>query len=314
MEEIASQGYAVFALGQPGIASGVLFPNGDVVNVDADFIAGPSPVENETNPDIETRYNSMEQRLERDNPFPLRCRDDMLALADFLDDSLNNATSWIGQLIGEESALSLIYMGFSYGGAAAGSAGQEDKRAKGAVNLDGLHQSLDLFGRAIQVPFLTFATEIQLNAYYNEFFYEPLESMGTNPNVTRVAMPENVTHPDLTDLKFLAQELRQALGLDEIVDGPHLHDILVSFCLGFLDTHTGKTLDWAPSQSFSQFNDTKPVDVSYVADWANGLSISPTATPTMSSAPMSIRTMFGSGPGIAVINMMFTIAAALLFW
>lgn len=324
MEEIASFGYAVFALGHPGIASGVLFPNGDVVLVDEEFIAkstNPFDFDNGADLNIEARHNLMEQWLERDDPFPLRCKDDMLALADYLEDSLNNATSWIGQLIGEESTPSLIYMGFSYGGAAAGSAGQEDKRAKGAVNLDGLHRSLDLFGRAIQVPFLTFATETEWSAsnkemfYYNEFFFEPLESMETNPNVTRVGMPDNVTHLDLSDAKFFPLEFRQLLDMDGLVDGPHLHDILVSFCLGFLDTLTGKRLDWTPSQSFSQFNDTKPVNVSYVADWANGLSLSPTVTLAMSSAPMgtSTRTIIGSGPSIAVIVTVYIIAATLLF-
>ena len=77
MEEIASHGYAVFALGYHGIASGVQFPNGDVVNI-AEFLA---PFPNETNADIETRFEVMEQHLEQeqDAGFAGRCRDDMLA-------------------------------------------------------------------------------------------------------------------------------------------------------------------------------------------------------------------------------------------
>ena len=117
MEEIASHGYAVFALGHPGIASGVLFPNGDVINIDDEFLAAPplSPLPNETNPDIETRFEAMEQYLEQeqDEGFAGRCRDDMLALAEYLEDASNNATSWLGQLLGDGSALDFIYMGYS---------------------------------------------------------------------------------------------------------------------------------------------------------------------------------------------------------
>ena len=104
--------------------------------------------------------------------------------------------------------------------------------------MGGLHQLMDLFGRAIEVLFLTFSSQrnLDLPYYMNEFFFEPLESMGTNPNVTRVTTPSNVTYGDMTDFKFLAQEFRQEfLGLDAgRGDGPHLHDVLVSFCMGFL--------------------------------------------------------------------------------
>lgn len=91
---------------------------------------------------------------------------------------------------------------------AAGSAGQEDcaRRVKGAINVGELHQLMDLFGRAIEVLFSTLSSQRNLDLPYcvNEFFFEPLESMGTNPNVTRVATPSNVTHGDMTDFKFLA--------------------------------------------------------------------------------------------------------------
>ena len=119
-------------------------------------------------------------------------------------------------------------------------------------------------------------------------------------------MPSNVTHGDMTDFKFLAQELRQGfLGIDWLVDGPHLHDILVSFCMGFLDTVTGQRLDWTPSKSFNEFQDTEPVDVSYVADWANGQYIPPTAAPTMSSAPMWVPDEISDSMGITILTVVY---------
>lgn len=186
-------------------------------------------------------------------------------------------------------------MGFSFGGAAAGSAAHQDERANGAINIDGLHQSTDLLGSAARVPVLAFAENAGFfSAYYNEFFYEELEDMGTNPDITRVLMPTNTTHSDFNLLRFFPLALREAVGSTSVVDGERLHAILVDFIVGFVDTTTGLTSDWTPSESFSKFQDhVKSIDVSYVADWAQN----------MTSA---------ASVGTAVIPICLTIAYALM--
>ena len=62
VEELASHGYAVFCLALPGFASGVLYPNGDVVALDDDFVAalsGPYSSVIPQSSDINTRYQDI---------------------------------------------------------------------------------------------------------------------------------------------------------------------------------------------------------------------------------------------------------------
>jgi dienelactone hydrolase len=300
MEELASLGYAVFALGLPGFASGVLYPNGDVVGLDDDFLAAlevPADPLLAESPDIETRYFALKRTLE--NPdyvasFLPRYRDDMLAMADYLH---SNTSGLIRQLVGD----GLIYMGYSFGGAAAGSAAHRDANANGAINLDGDHQSTDLLGKPILVPYLTFGSNPTYSFYSNEFFWEELDSMGTDPNVTRVLMPKNTTHSAFTDVKFLPQELLDVLSPGEVaVDGDKLHAIFVDFVLGFVDTHTGQRTDWTPRDSFNKFpDDVESIDVSYVADWAQN---------NASSKPLTSCALMGSVRSPSLVIFVFSIA------
>jgi hypothetical protein len=299
-EELASQGYAVFALGLPGFASGVLYPNGETANISNDFDATLTDPNNSLlpqSPDIQVRYEKLKRTLTSDSSpavFLPRYRDDMLAMVDYLLSPSNNSTL-LKALVGEGELKGLIYMGFSFGGAAAGSAAHQDERANGAINIDGSHQSTDLLGSATRVPVLAFAQNAGFfSAYYNEFFYEELEDMGTNPDVMRVLMPTNTTHSDFTLLRFFPLALREAVGSTSVVDGERLHAILVDFIVGFVDTTTGLRSDWTPSESFSKFqDDVKSIDVSYVADWAQNM------------------TSAASG-GTAVIPLYLTIAYALM--
>jgi len=285
-EECASQGYAVFSLGLPGFASGVVYPNGDTASLSDAFIQalnnsfGLLPL----SLDIGTRYDDMKKILEAENGAPVtmlpRYRDDMLAMAEYLQDPSNDST-FLKELAGDIESQGMIYLGYSFGGAAATSAAHIDTRANGAVNMDGLHQSSDLLGKSIRVPFLTFASQDSVfsSVYVNEFFWEELESMGTDPDVTRVLMPENTTHGDFSDFRFLPPSIREVLlpegfGTLPVVDGENLHAIMVDFILGFADTHTGQRSDWTPEDSFSKFDDVESIDVSYVADWAQNVTSS----------------------------------------
>lgn len=284
LEEIASHGYGVFALASPGFSSGILFPNGDVVTAANDYLdiepifetAGPDPFEPPLSADLSVRYDKMKEYLQ-DRGFPEvipRIRNDMLALADHLQEraSSGNATDVIRQMVEDDGPRDIIYMGYSLGGAVAGSAAQQDSgRAVGAINMDGLHQSLDLFDTAVQVPYMTFSENPYfVPFYYNEFFFEPVETMGTSSTVTRVLMPPNVTHSEFSDIRHLDQSIREALlGLTEPVDGDGIFEILADFCLGFVNTYLGQKRDWTPEMSFDEFENVEPIDVSYVAEWAS---------------------------------------------
>ena len=295
MEEMASHGYAVFALGSPGFASGVLYPNGDVATFYSELgeeDTVPHPLSPPWSDDLQIRYDKWEPYLTegRIPSFFPRMRDDMLAMADYLD-NFSNTTDLLGQLVGADGLQGLIYMGYSFAGAAAGSASQRDPRAQGAINMDGAHQSTDLLGKATRAPYLTFSQNAgNFPFYFNEFFFEPLETMGTNPDVTRVLMPMNMTHGDFSDLIHLDQTLREDfLNISTPVDGDYLYKVMTSFCLGFIDTHTGRRSDWTPKVSFDEFQDVEPVDVSYVAVWATRNEEEPDSSGDSSGGRLSYR-------------------------
>ena len=254
--------------------------------------------------DLQVRYDRMKLYLHEGaipKRYSTRLRDDMLALADYIEEqsTKNSATTRDANnnnnIPGSSSSFSIqeivgtaglehdgvIYMGYSLGGAAAGSAAQKDRRrAAGAINLDGLHQSLDLWGTPVRVPYLTFQNTAELVGgapwwYFNEFFFESFETMGTampNNNVTRVRVAEGVTHQDFSDLRHFDQAIRGGLlNLTTSVDGDNLLAMLSNFCLGFIDKHLGETKgdssSWVPEDSFRKFQDVKSINVSYVADF-----------------------------------------------
>lgn len=292
MEELASHGFAAFALGLPGFASTVVYPNGDVASVHNDFIAALSHPDSSLLPlseQIQTRYDKIVSMMTSQDgvaAFLPRYRDDMLAMVDHLLDPLLNNTL-LKQLVGEDDLQGLIYMGFSFGGAAAGSAAHQDERANGAVNMDGLHYSTDLLGQNISVPFLTFAQnyvrDFPTFFYFNEFFYEDLVTMGSRDDVTRVRLPTNTSHTDITDLKFLPLNVRESVGFVNTIDAEHLHAVLMDFLLGFVQKHAAQNSSWTSTESFEKFSDIELVNVSYVAEWAQSRPTSP-ASPIASLA------------------------------
>ena len=320
LEEIASHGYIVFAIASPGYASGILFPNtGDVITAMNDYPeinetlsenieTVPSPYMEPFSDDLTVRYQKNELYLEEGAMPSLttRVRDDMLALANYLDsnirkrddeilngqetetttttfsrssstDTILKDNQLVSTLLGSTnlSERGVVYMGFSLGGSAAGSAAHYDTtRARGAINFDGGHQNLDLFGTNISVPYMGFMSNINLIPFfYNEWFFEEIETMGTRKDIVRVLVSSDgvgVSHLDFMDYKFLDQSIRTSLlGLPP-VDGDTLHSMTVDFSLGFLNTYL-RNDEWEPNNSFDKFpNYVEPIDVSYVATWANG--------------------------------------------
>ena len=195
----------------------------------------------------------------------------MLAVADFLDDpSTEPAASLLSKLL-PDGLQELVYMGFSFGGASAAGAAFIDDRASGSINLDGSIRTPELLGAAARVPHMEMIQNANLRPFYkNEFYFEPLDTMGTNNDVIRMQMPKNHTHADFNDLVHFDQGIRsQFLGLPNPVDGENIFNIVSHFCLSFLGSvlDSDDTLD--PAGSFALFDDIASIDVSYVADWAN---------------------------------------------
>ena len=267
MEELASRGYVVFSVGSPGGASGVVYPNGDTVPVDPEylealFLAPPEP----TDASIDDRYQYRSSlldtgALERYLP---RWRDDLLALVDSLENETHTPT--IDDIAQRIDLDRLAYLGLSYGASAAMSAAHSDPRAKAAVNLDGTHRSSDLLGVDIRIPLLILTTEVHED-YSNEFFFERFETMGDREDILRIGIP-GVAHFELMDSMFLPREVRSELPGAGNVDGMALHQTLVGFMVAFLDKRVKGIENGYPGTVLERFPDVQQIDVSHVKDWA----------------------------------------------
>ena len=217
MEELASHGYLVFSLTHPGGSSGILYPNGDAIQYDADYhmaVLGAISADESAglnSREIAKRYDARAKYLVHDGglgPWLPRWRDDHIALADFIE--TGGAGGLLGDIVQKADLSRLAYAGMSYGAAAAASAAQADQRAKVVVNLDGTHQSSDLLGTNIRVPLLAFTSEpVAYVPYTNEFFYEPLVAMGEREDIVRVWIP-GITHLELSDNMFFPPSYRKA--------------------------------------------------------------------------------------------------------
>jgi hypothetical protein len=266
--------------------------------------------------DIDFRYESTKEYLQRSEIsttyFP-RFRDDQLALADYLR-SQTNSSSLLGQLTGEGSLNALVYMGHSFGGAASASSVQIDDRALCAVNMDGFQFSPSLLGAAVGKPFLTLVSgrvesgRDTRSSYFNEFFYEPMTTMGSSDTVIRTRVFDAI-HADFWDWVFLPEEIR-----GPGIEGQLMHEIVAGFVLGFLSTCVSpSTSDWTQRSSLKLFrNETENVDVTYVATWANKQVVVPTPPPAPTSMVRTYESSTKSIPFISMLKMILLTPIALL--
>eukprot|EP00977_Amphora_coffeiformis_P024803 scaffold17205_cov186-Amphora_coffeaeformis.AAC.20 len=339
LEELASHGYIVCAVASPGFAGGVLYPSdGHFITTRDDYPeinammsadAIPNPYLANYTDDLQIRYERMELYLEQ-GALPMlvqRLNDDLVATVDHLDavsktsraatstksmheevvSSFNTIDPFLVELLGRGTTEGLdgkiIYMGFSLGGSAAGSAAQADVRAVGAINLDGGHQSLDLWNTEIRTPYLMFFEQTEIAWFYHgEFLFETLASMGNRTDIIRVLGPEGVQHNDYTDQKLFSSELRAGLlDITASVDGLRVHNMLARFCLGFLNRYLVDDGEWDTESIFTSNNQVEEIDVSYVAEWARERSATeePTVNEDSSSATIVLNFWFAFIFGIA---------------
>lgn len=275
MEELASHGYIVFSLTHPGGSVGIRYPNGDTIGYDAVFyqavinsIVTQDP-EGLNSSDIAKRYAARANHYVDDSglgPWLPRWRDDNIALVDFIEGG--HAVGLLGEILAKADISRLAYGGMSYGAAAAASAAQADPRAGAAFNLDGTHHASDLLDINIRVPLLAFTTEPVAHVpYTNEFFFEPLKTMGSREDILRVWVP-GITHPELNDTMFFPASYRAVIPGGGQGDGERIHEILRNFLLGFLDHYLQGRANGYPAAPLAEFPEVQQVDVHYVQEWA----------------------------------------------
>lgn len=283
MQELASQGYAVFALANPGFNRAILYSNGDIASYDA-VLMDPEQekdanfFESLIGKDIEARFEANKEYLQSSGfstTYLPRGRDDQLALTDYLRSQTNTTTL---QLTGGKGSLEVVYMGHSFGGVASALSAQFDDQALCGLNMDG-YQRTSLFGGSVGKPFLTLISGREdgqdiRSINFNEFFYEPLETMGSDRKVIRTRL-FNEEHNDFTDQAFAPVEGGGTGNTDAFL----IHEIMVSFILGFFSTCFNSSSDWTPESSLKLFsNTTESVNLTYVTEWAKDNVFAPTSS------------------------------------
>ena len=267
MEELASRGYVVCSLGIPGGSVGVVYTNGDVEPFDPEWLAAVfSQPSSPSDAGVSARYRYRATTIDDGGlgPWAPRWRDDLLAVVDALH--AGDVPAAFQEVAAHSDLERVAYFGMSFGASAAVSAAQADSRAVAAVNFDGTHHLSDVFGRDVRIPLLVLTTETR-GAFSNEFFFEPLESMGERGDILRIGLV-NVSHLELTDVMFVAGAERRQLPGAGNVDGNRLHRALVDFMAAFFDQHLGH----GPPVNVVELLDRHPIaqrmDVSDVRAWA----------------------------------------------
>ena len=226
-EELASHGFVVCSVGRPGLSSGVSYGDGTVTAMRPDFAAAME--EFETSDFVDQATATVERRHE----LYLEAASSSMARfqAEVRDDARTAADAVLGGAVGRSVGLPdvlatdrLIYAGHSLGGSASVSAADSDARAIAAVNIDGLHFSLDLHDRAAGVRVLDIASDPQLTPFgtwsLNSFCFEPHDTVGEEAQVVRI-YAGGATHLDFMDAAMLPPNERSNVS-PCLVDGPQL--------------------------------------------------------------------------------------------
>lgn len=254
MEHLASQGYVVLSIGHSREAAAVRARDGAVQPSDPAFLAAMtsqaaasaaaklagSPAD---------RLAATRQSIESGpvTRWAQRWVDDQRAVLDAL--ASGRVTGPAADLVATCDLDRVGVLGMSFGGAAAVSAAQQDKRVKAVVNIDGGQFLDDVLDTDIRLPLLYlshdflaalrakgFAPEGELSIQdHNEFFYEPVSSLGQRTDIHRLRIA-GVAHMELTDLALLPVEERRAVFADGgSHDGQRIVDILNVLTAGYFD-------------------------------------------------------------------------------
>ena len=199
-------------------------------------------------------------------PWSARWRDDLIALVDFVES--DRPAGALAAILAHTALADLGYFGMSYGAAAAVSAAQIDERARAAINFDGTHWLSDVLGEDVRTPLLVLMSE-DPERYSNEFFFEPLATMGTRGDIVRIKLQPEATHLELTDIMFLAPAARQTLpGPAGRADGVRLSATINAFVRAFFDHYLKGEADGYPEAVLAEFPEVTRFDLPHVRAWA----------------------------------------------
>lgn len=292
MEELASNGYAVYAIQHTGDSSAAIFPNGDVVSMDPALLEDLASGEG---------FSEAALAILTGTSYDTRLQGHLESLAEMKAEGARIVTQsagiWVEDLrfvlnqlesgrvpagVAEIAAASDFtktgQIGMSFGGSAAGGFCRVDPRCAAGVNLDGMNYHYAAFASTMPVPFMMVHSDLdkfyramtgeahEHSPGFNEFSYEGFDVSGQSGHVYRIQV-RGAAHLGFSDLSlFVRRPLRDAFL------GSTPSDTLIAvqndLVRGFFDRHLQGQDSGFPDAQYNQYRDwLMPADTAGVREW-----------------------------------------------
>jgi hypothetical protein len=287
MEHLASHGYLVLSISHPYLSAATIHENGEVIAFNQGLLDGmmaavtapeSTYLDGFLSPDVAVR---LEESLRNQEFFALAphfkiWQKDFMHVIDRLESGdVPGKASKLLPLV-DLSRLGVFGMSF---GASGSATAHQDARIKAAINLDGGVFDSALVDMDIGIPVLVMHNDPALAGMpsppfpHSEFVYEPLATMGTNPDIIRVET-KGATHMAYTDNVLLPASVRAAapdggasLGT---IDGPRMGEIMNQFVLRFFDYYLSGEGPGLDATFRAQYPEVIDLDFAHVRDYAAG--------------------------------------------
>ncbi|MBW6201336.1 hypothetical protein KZ862_32815, partial [Pseudomonas aeruginosa] len=294
MEELASHGYAVYAIQHSGDASPTRLPDGTLLPMDPGLVEHLRRAAHDGLPQAMRQgyvSDDLDQRLDGqlhtalDLPAPANRAINLSApvwLADrlFVHDRLQagEVPDRVADLVAASDFAHTGEMGMSFGGSTTGAVCMVDRRCAAAVNLDGGDFDFAPFDSDLPAPLLMLHADLG-NFYrlfgiepparprsFNDFSYERFEHAGQRQDIHRLVLRDSA-HAGLTDNPlFIRRPLRDGLlgsaPTEVLIQAPN------ALVLGFFDHYLRGRANDFPQAQMARFPAwLTRYDNSAVRDW-----------------------------------------------
>ncbi|HBO3656287.1 TPA: hypothetical protein L4T04_002256 [Pseudomonas aeruginosa] len=294
MEELASHGYAVYAIQHSGDASPTRLPDGTLLPMDPGLVEHLRRAAHDGLPQAMRQgyvSDDLDQRLDGqlhtalDLPAPANRAVNLSApvwLADrlFVHDRLQagEVPDRVADLVAASDFAHTGEMGMSFGGSTTGAVCMVDRRCAAAVNLDGGDFDFAPFDSDLPAPLLMLHADLG-NFYrlfgiepparprsFNDFSYERFEHAGQRQDIHRLVLRDSA-HAGLTDNPlFIRRPLRDGLlgsaPTEVLIQAPN------ALVLGFFDHYLRGRANDFPQTQMARFPAwLTRYDNSAVRDW-----------------------------------------------
>ena len=293
LEELASHGYIVYSVQHTYDSSPVVFPNGDVADLDPALLLEMENLAAEMSEDQRLSFVGAtfdERRRATVATYEQWVRDGMripsvsaaVWRADriFVHDRLEagDVPEAVAGVVAAGDLGSVGQIGMSFGGSTTGGVCMVDPRCAAGVNLDGGDYDFRPFNRNIPVPFLMFYSDLDIAVAmvsedpdatghgFNDFSYERHETAGLRSDVYRLTV-DGVTHLGVSDFS-LFMRMPWRTPLFGSIDAGAIIGIQNDFVRGFFDRHLRGIENGFPAAEYGRYpGDARPYRNDGLREW-----------------------------------------------